>query len=343
MITVRQLTSLDAEPWEAYARSRAQGTLFHRMFWKRIIEDTFGFESCYLLAQDQAGICGILPLFHVRSMFAGNALISTPFSVYGGILADRPEAVAELVRASKRLAESKRATYLELRQFSKCDDPGLVQNEPLYFTFRKQLEPSAEANFGKLPKEARRMVRKGEKAGLTARFVNDLETFYRIYAASVRNLGTPVFPKRLFMDCLYARGVKSDILLIYERESPVAGVLSFYSEDTVYPYYAGSLPGKNALAPNNFMHWTLMKSAAERGYRIFDFGRSKRNTGAFDFKRHMGFEPIALPYQYCLFNGSSLPNNNPTNPKYRHAIQLWRHLPLKLTMLLGPKLIRAFP
>jgi FemAB-related protein (PEP-CTERM system-associated) len=343
MINVRFLTSNDEKQWDEYVSRCEQGTIFHQLFWKRIIEETFGFASCYLLAEAHGKICGVLPLFHVHSIFAGNALISTPFAVYGGILAEKPDAVPELVRAAKEITQGRKASYLELRQFVKCDHPALLMNDALYFTFRKNLQPCAEANFQRLPKEARRMVRKAEKLGLTARFENDLDGFYEIYAASVRNLGTPVFPKKLFANCLASQEIKSDILLIDYEGAPVAGVLSFYSKDTVYPYYGGSLPSKKGLAPNNFMYWILMKSAAERGYCIFDFGRSKRDTGAFAFKRHLGFEPMALPYQYYLMNGSSLPNNNPTNPKYQYAIRLWRRLPLSLTKWIGPRIVRAFP
>ena len=80
----------------------------------------------------------------------------------------------------------------------------------------------------------------------------------------------------------------------------MAGVMSFYYRDTVLPYYGGSIPEARNLSPNNFMYWKLMSRAGEKGCKYFDFGRSKQETGTFNFKRHMGFEPISLPYQYYL-------------------------------------------
>ena len=344
MITVRPLEAEDVVRWDAFVDSMEHGTIFHKLGWKRIIESTFRYESNYILVEEDHQIRGVLPLFHLKSPFAGNAVISTPFAVYGGILAAHPELEQALLDSCKSYLSSRGASYAELRHTFPCQSPELKTRDTLYFTFLKPLHATAEQNFESLPREARRLVRKAEKNGLTAKFVDSgVDDFYEIYASSVHNLGTPVFPKSLFTNCLREMKHESDLLLIYHENKPVAGVLSFYYRKTVLPYYGGSLPDKNHLAPNNFMYWTLMKHASEKGCHWFDFGRSKNTTGAFDFKRHMGFEPTALPYQYWMANGHPLPDINPLNPKFRLAINVWRKLPLGVTKFLGPKLVRAFP
>jgi FemAB-related protein (PEP-CTERM system-associated) len=344
MLSVKLLQPHDEAHWDQFVDSQEHGTIFHKIAWKRIIASTFDYRPCYLFAEEDGKICGVLPLFHARSIFAGNALISSPFAVYGGILAVDENAEFALFESCKMYARQFGVSYIELRQRFRCHNAELQTRDSLYCTFVKPIYPSPEQCLSALPKEARRMVRKGQKLGLTSRLVTDsIDDFYEIYAASVRHLGTPVFPRRLFENCLQELKNDVDLLLIYHENQPVAGVLSFYYRQTVLPYYGGSLPKKNALAPNNFMHWTLMHHAGSRGYTCFDAGRSKRDTGVFDFKRHMGYEPIALPYQYYLINGAALPNNNPMNPKFRLAIEAWRHLPLALTKMLGPKLVKAFP
>ncbi len=344
MIQVKKLTLQDETRWDRFVDDAEAGTLFHKTAWKRIIEATFAYRSHYLFAVRNEEICGVLPLFHVHSWFAGNAVISTPFAVYGGLLAQDEEVEQALLNAGEAFASEQGANYLELRQRFACRNTELQTRENLYCTFIKPIYTLPEQTFSELPREARRMVRKAEKIGLTARFDNlRLPEFYDIYANSVRSLGTPVFPTALFENCLREFRDEADILLIFHEDRPVAGVLSFYYRDTVLPYYGGSLPTKNYLAPNNFMYWSLMKSAGERGYKFFDFGRSKNSTGAFHFKRHMGFEQIPLPYQYRMMNGAQLPNNNPTNPKFQLAIKLWQRMPLGLTKVLGPRLVRQFP
>lgn len=344
MLQVKTLVPEAESRWDRFVDDMAAGTLFQKNAWRRILEKTFGYRSHYLYAERDGEIRGVLPLFHVRSWFAGNAVISTPFAVYGGMLALEEEAERALLRAGAKFADEHGASYVELRQRFASTHPELQTRENLYCTFIKPLSASAEENFNALPREARRMVRKGEKAGLTAKFDNSrVLEFYDIYAASVRSLGTPVFPLALFENCMREFKDNADILLILHEERPIAGVLSFYYRDTVLPYYGGSLPDKNHLAPNNFMYWSLMKSAGERGFQYFDFGRSKNSTGAFHFKRHMGFEHTPLPYQYHMMNGAPLPNNNPTNPKFHLAIKMWQRLPLSLTKALGPHLVKQFP
>ena len=116
--------------------------------------------------------------------------------------------------------------------------------------------------------------------------------------------------------------------------------MSFYYQDRVMPYYAGSLHDFRHLAPNDFMYWELMRRSCERGCKVFDFGRSKQGTGSFAFKEHWGFEPCQLAYQYRLNTATALPDLSPANPKYRKKIELWRKLPFVLTKLVGPPLAK---
>ncbi len=344
MISIKVLQSHDEARWDQFVDSQQQGTIFHKTAWKHIIESTFGYRPVYFFAEAEGAIRGVLPLFHVRSLFTGHVLISSPFAVYGGVLAVDETAEQALLEGCQSHARVSGASCIELRQRVPCRHPALQTNDSLYCTFVKSIPVSPEQCLSALPKEARRMVRKGQNGGLTGRITTtDLNDFYNVYAASVRHLGTPVFSIHLFENCLQELKDDADVLMIYHGRQPVAGVLSFYYRQTVLPYYGGSVPGKSRLAPNNFMYWSLMHHAGSRGYTLFDFGRSKRSTGAFDFKRHMGFEPIVLPYQYDVLNGKAVPNINPTNAKFRLAIMAWRHLPLAVTKLLGPRLVKAFP
>jgi FemAB-related protein (PEP-CTERM system-associated) len=117
-------------------------------------------------------------------------------------------------------------------------------------------------------------------------------------------------------------------------------VLSFYFRDEVLPYYAGDAIAARDLAANDFKYWELMRRACERGCRVFDYGRSKRETGSFDFKKNWGFEPTPLSYEYRLLKRDRVPQNNPLNPKYATLIALWRRLPRPLANWLGPMIAR---
>ena len=186
------------------------------------------------------------------------------------------------------------------------------------------------------------MIRKAQKFNLRAEIDVDCNRLFQVYSESVRNLGTPVFSQRYFNELKREFGKDCEILIIAEGPRPVSGVMNFFFRDEVLPYYGGGTRLARELAANDLMYWEVMRGACERGYRVFDFGRSKRGTGAFDFKKNWGFIPQPLPYQYILRHGSEVPNINPLNPKFRIFIEAWKRLPLSVANALGPKIVRYF-
>jgi FemAB-related protein (PEP-CTERM system-associated) len=193
-----------------------------------------------------------------------------------------------------------------------------------------------------IPRKQRAEVRKGQKRGLETRNHRDVDALFRVYAESVRNLGSPVFPKRYFRALLEAFPDESDITTVLHEGRPLASVLSFHFRQEVLPYYGGGTHAARGLAAADVMYWEVMRRAArDRGATMFDFGRSKADTGAFAFKKNWGFEPKQLHYCYRLFQGAKVPDNNPNNPKYRYFISAWKRLPLPVANVIGPHLVRG--
>jgi FemAB-related protein (PEP-CTERM system-associated) len=270
--------------------------------------------------------------------------MSVPFGMAAGICADNEMAGYALLEEACRLTGRLGATYLELRHAH--TNSFQLETQDLYYTFEREIFGDDEKNMAAIPRKQRRMVREGIKAGLTStvsRSEEDLKAFYEIYAHSVRNLGTPVFPIRYFQQLLQEFTQQCIILSVWHENVRAAAVMAFSHKDHLMPLYGGSLRSYQRYAVNDFMYWELMRYGCAQGLKIFDFGRSKKGTGAFDFKRHWGFEPRALPYQYYLPSGGSIPNVNPLNPKYRYFIAAWKKLPLVATKIIGPMLLRFFP
>ena len=170
-----------------------------------------------------------------------------------------------------------------------------------------------------------------------------IDAFYDVHARSVHTLGSPVFPRRLFTAIGQEFQKECELLTIWKDERVVAGVLTLLYEGQALPYYGGALREAFPYAVNDFMYWELLCHVAHAGYRVFDFGRSREGTGPYNFKRHWGFEPQPLPYQYALLDGGSIPNVSPANPKMRLAVEAWKRAPYQLTRLLGPALTRYLP
>lgn len=329
-----------AADWDAFVRACPQATFFHRAGWQRILSTVFGHRTHYLCAVSGNRITGVLPLAHVKSMLFGNALTSLPFAVYGGVAAGDEASAALLEAEAQRLAQELGVQHLELRHIDRRH-PGWPEQD-LYVTFRKPILPDDEANLLAIPRKQRAMVRKGIKNELVSAIDGDEERFFRLYASNVHRHGTPAMPRRYFVELQREFGDDCRLLTVSTAQGrPLSSVLSFYFRDEVLPYYAGDDEAARDFAANDFKYWELMRRSAASGLELFDYGRSKQGTGPYAFKKNWGFEPTPLHYEYQLYKRDAVPQNNPSNAKYKLMIQAWRKLPLGVANWLGPHIVRS--
>lgn len=339
-VAVRPFAAGDAGRWDDFVRACPAATFFHLSGWKRAIERAFGHRTHYLIAERAGAVSGVLPLTHVRSALFGSSLVSNAFGVYGGPAAADQDSRRALDRAAVELMERLAVPALEMRSFAE-DRTGWHTRSGLYATFRKPILGSAEANLKAVPRKQRAMIRKGIANGLRSEIDRGVDRLYRVYAESVRNLGTPVFAKSYFRILAEEFADCCDIVTVTSEERAVAAVLNFYFRDEVLPFYGGGVRAARGLAANDFMYWEVMRRACERGCRVFDFGRSKIGTGAFAFKHNWGFAPTPLDYQFRVAPGRKIPELNPLNPKYRLLVAAWKRMPLPLATRLGPSIVRG--
>jgi FemAB-related protein (PEP-CTERM system-associated) len=339
-LRVRGLTDEDRVRWEDFVHRCPDATFFHRVGWKDVVEECFGHTTHYLLAERDAQIIGVLPLAEVKSFLFGHALVSLPFCAYGGVAAVETEAVTALHGVARQLGEKIGVEHLELRHRAVREANWPQQD--LYVTFRKAILPKVADNLASVPRKQRAMVRKGIARNLVSRIDADLDDFFALYADNVHRHGTPPLAKRYFEVLRRTFDRDCEVLTVTDPHGrAVSSVLSFYFRDEVLPYYAGDVAAARDLAANDFKYWELLRRACERGLRVFDFGRSKRGTGAFAFKKNWGLEPSPLAYEYCLYRRERIPENNPLNPKYRMLMALWRRLPISVANLVGPHLVKG--
>ena len=337
---VRPFRPGDERAWDAFVLGRAEATFFHLSGWKRVIERAFGHQTHYLVCERAGVVTGVLPLTHVRSPLFGSSLVANAFAVEGGPVAADRESLCALEAEAARLMDALQVPVLELRGASpsRADWPS---RSDLYTSFRKALDPSVECNMKAVPRKQRAMIRKGIQNGLRSELDVDVDRLYRVYAESVRNLGTPVFGKSYFRILREEFGAASDIVTVTSGGQAVASVLNFYFRGEVLPYYGGGTAAARDLAANDFLYWEVMRRACERGCDSFDFGRSKVGTGAYAFKRNWGFEPVPLTYQFRLAPGRAIPDLNPLNPKLRLFVAGWKRLPLPLARAFGPWIVKG--
>jgi FemAB-related protein (PEP-CTERM system-associated) len=340
--SVKRLDSKDqgaAALWDAFVLGCPQATFFHLAGWQRMVGEVFGHDTYFLYAEQDGILQGVLPLAHVNSWLFGNSLVGLPFAVYGGVAAIDESAAALLEAEAQAIARKLGVDHLELRNVAARHDDWPAQD--LYVTFRRPIEPDEEANMLAIPRKQRAMVRKGIKNGLVAHIDTTVDRFFALYADNVHRHGTPAMPKRYFQALMQEFGPSCEVLTVTDAGGrPLSSVMSFYFRDEVLPYYAGDDEAARDLAANDFKYWELMRRACSRGLKVFDYGRSKQGTGSYAFKKNWGFDPAPLHYEYCLYKRDAIPQNNPSNAKYKLMIEAWRRMPIGLANWLGPFIVR---
>ncbi|GAA6184324.1 FemAB family XrtA/PEP-CTERM system-associated protein [Aliiglaciecola sp. NS0011-25] len=326
----------ESQKWNDFVDSIDTGTFFHLTGWKRVIESVYGHSCHYIYATIDNTIVGVLPLVEQKSLLFGHALISTPFCVYGGVASDSEEATLFLEKQAIELAHNLGVDYLEMRYPFARNNPDLTE-KCAHSSFGWGLADTPEAILAGIKKKQRAVVRHSLKNDLSFRIEEDTKTAYDVYSESVRNLGTPVFPKKYFAALKQEFAENCDVLTVEKDHKAVSSVLSFYYKNQVLPFYGGGLFDARALKSNDFMYYQLMCHALEnKQCNYFDFGRSKDDSGAFKYKRTWGMEPVALHYQFHLVKAEALPNLSPNNPKYQFFIKMWQKLPVWLSRRIGP-------
>ena len=328
-----------------FVRAHPDATPFHLSGWNVAVARACGQTAHCLVAQTADGeIVGVLPLTEIRSPLFGKALVSTGFAVDGGILTRRDAVADALAARAWALAEKLGCPSLELRG-GPAPGKGWIVDETTYLGFSRDLAADDDAQLLAIPRKQRAEVRKsldGDLQVAIGNWPNDLAMHYTVFSESVRNLGTPVFPAKLFREVAKELGDHADIVTVSHRGTPHASVFSVYLNGTVYPFWGGGTREARALKANDRLYYELMRHArADKGCTRYDFGRSKAGTGVAAFKKNWGFEGVPLRYAKRVAPGETPREMNPMSPKYRLQVAVWKKLPLWLANTMGPVIAKG--
>lgn len=343
-MTIHLLKPGDGQRWDAFVKRSPHAHAYHQAGWADVIQQSFGHPAQYVYSQDSNGeIDGVLPLVLLRSRLFGRFLVSLPYLNYGGPCASEPSAGARLVEEAVRIARDERAANLELRLT--VADGFSLRVKASKVSMRLELPAAADDLWKALASKLRNQVNRPIKEGMIARVggEEELDSFHKVFSINMRDLGTPVYGRRFFANVLRAFPASTRICSIYHDGQPVASGLLVGFRGMLEIPWASSLRSMNRLAPNMLLYWSALKYACEAGYRVFDFGRSSPGGGTYRFKEQWGAKPLSLYWHYWLPRDEPLPDLNPANPKYRLAINIWKRLPVGVTRMLGPSIVKNIP
>lgn len=344
-MTVRLIRQEDREKWDSYVMRSNSSDCYHLYGWKNIIEKTFGHKTYYLISESNGGtVNGILPLVHFKSAVFGNFMVSVPYFNYGGIIAESRDAEEQLLREATTIAQREKVGHIELRQKEDLNNGLPVKQSKVCMLL--DLPSTADDLLKSFSSKLRSQIRRPEKEGMSSKVGREelLDDFYSVFSINMRDLGTPVYSKSFFANILSEFPDKTWITTVYTSNGiPVAsGFLVGFKNRLEIPW-ASSLSDYNRLSPNMLLYWGVLKFACEQGFRVFDFGRSTPGEGTYKFKEQWGSRPVQLFWHYWLREGKPLPELNPKNPKYHLAINIWKRLPVGLTKIIGPGIVRNLP
>ncbi len=343
-IEIESLCPTLIEEWEEYVSSHNDSTFFHGLAWQRAVKEAFAHEELYLCARRKSRLVGIAPLFYVASKLGGRMLVSVPYGVGGGIIANDKEAAVALFEAAKRLAKERRCTAIDLRS-----DRAVISDLPTidrYVGFSQQLPDNPDDVLHSLPRKARAAARNARaKYELSVSYGDEhLSEVWRLYTISMRRLASLNYPFSFFESLIEFTPGHHWVSLVRWNGRPVAGLVTFLFKDRVLPYFFGAVDEAKLCSAANFIYLSAMERGAGQGYRVFDFGRSRRdNAGSCDFKRFQGAKARPLAYQVYVPPGKALPDLSPTDPRFRMARRIWPHLPLCITRALGARVAKHIP
>lgn len=354
--TVEPLTPADEPSWKQYVAHHPAGWLFHELAWQRAVGQVFGHRPVYLMARRGDNVCGVLPMFVVESRLAGRLLVSVPYAVHGGPLTDDAESAAALRRAAERIARSAAAVSMEWR----CARPALDASEGCrgdekrtswrsvdeHITFRRALPADPRQVPEWLPRKARAAARRAaERHELTVSFDDAaLPDVWRLYAISMRRLGSINYPYRFFEALMAETPGRHLVQTVRADGRPIAGLITFIGRGMAMPYFVGTTERGRVYGLNNYLYCKAIERCVEMGCTTFDFGRSRRdNAGSVDFKRFHGFAPQPMAYERFVPSGGADAALSPSHPRFALPRRLWPYLPLAVTTRLGAWLARSIP
>jgi FemAB-related protein (PEP-CTERM system-associated) len=338
----RLATDYDESAWDAYVLSHPEGLAYHQFAWKRAIEEAYGFEGLYLLAEQDNLICGVFPMVDFKVNLLGRSLISLPYCDAGGPLADFPGTVSALLNEAGKMRDSLMAKALEVRfGYARGSITGNQIPEKVRMTL--DLPENSEALLKSFKSKLRSQVRKSLRNGLTAKLggLELVEEFYAVFSKNMRELGSPVHSLKWICSVVSAYGRRAKVGLVYSPdENPIAGGIILLHRETVSIPWASSLRDFNRLNPNMLLYWTFLAFAADNNFSKFDFGRSTPEEGTYRFKEQWGAKPEPLVWKKISSSGEV---EGPASraPGLRRIVEkAWTCMPLGLCNFFGPALRR---
>ncbi len=341
-ISIKHLDRNTTE-WDQYVIQNMDASIYHLSKWKELINNTFGHASIYLYATDEKNkIVGILPIIHLKSQLFGSFMVSIPYFNYGGAIADHSEIEKKLLEIAAKHAKKQNISNIEYRDDILREGlPVKTEKINMILTLPVSKEKLWESFTPKLRAQIKRPQQ--ENTSTVIGKENCLDDFYQVFSRNMRDLGTPVYGKIFFKNILNSFPENATIIIIKLNNKPVSAAFLLGFKEKLEIPWASTIKETNHLSMNMLLYWEVLKYAISKNFKSFDFGRSSKNAGTYKFKKQWGAQGKNSYWHYWLNEGVEMPSLNPNNPKYKLVIAVWKKLPIFITKIIGPGIVKNLP
>lgn len=312
--------------------------------WLAVLQDGLSQVPYLIELREEGELAGYLPLAFVKSLLFGRYLIGLPYLNSGGVDELPALEASRLIDAAVELAEELNCRFLELRHEHAVSHPAFNAELTQKVHMRLQLPATEQQLWDQLKSKVRSQVKKGLSYEFPFEWGGEslLDEFYQLFSIRMHELGTPVYGKRLFQSILREFGERAEICCLRDSNRAIAAAMLIHGETITEVPSAASLMSYNRSNANMTLYWQLMSRAIQRGSLFFDFGRATRDSGTHRFKKQWGSEESPTCWQYHVREGSA-DALRPDNQKNQKRIEMWKKLPLWVTRLCGPAIVRGIP
>lgn len=332
----------DESRWTNYVNSHPRGNSSHLFGWKNVFTSAFGHQCFMFIAKKNETVVGVFPVCYLTSKLFGSSCISLPFLNYGGALADSKTIEYKLMEAGWAEAKKKGASYLEVRTCDPTFDLPSIRKKVSMILTMPESQAQLESNFGSKIRAQTKQTEE-HKPSFHVGGAELLNDFYTVFAENMRDLGTPVYSKTFFKTILTIFPENAFVAVVKIKNRPMGCAFLFGYKDMLEIPWASTLKKANKYNVNMWMYKNILQECLTRGYDYFDFGRSTKDAGTYRFKKQWGAKPMEHFWYYCLPQGEAFPEINPDNPKFKLAIAIWKKIPVCITKVIGPPVVKNIP
>ncbi|GFE85467.1 FemAB family XrtA/PEP-CTERM system-associated protein [Steroidobacter agaridevorans] len=330
--------------WDDFVRSR-EASIYLLSNWALLARDVFGHHALFVEARHADGrLAGVLPIVQQKSLL-GNFMTSIPFFNYGGALADSREARFALMDRARQIARAARCSYLELRDTDPSSDGWSARTDKV--TMILQLPATTDALSKALGSKLRSQIKRADRETIAVRTGGRelLDSFYAVFAQNMRDLGTPVYPKRFFAAILERFSEHATLVVIDHQGVPSAAAFLVIDGARAEIPWASCRAQSKSVGLNMKLYWEVLRHVIERGSTSFDFGRSTMDSGTFKFKKQWGAEPQQLYWHRWERDADPAKAGVAAKESrlMRYATSVWQKLPLGVANALGPLVSPSLP